>query len=329
MPDSDSSSKNKFGHHVRRAREKSHSLKNGGNGGAQGHKVGVLPKAGWHRRNFSFLKERILPSLFQARAGSIGKFQVPAMDENEVSLTWIGHASFLMHASGQNILVDPNWAKWLSIVKRVRQPGLELHELPDIDLVLITHAHFDHLHRRTLREVAADQPIVVPRGVSKLVHDLGFRDVHELGAWETYQHGDLKITLTPCLHWGARMVHDNHREFGGYLVEGSGRTILHGGDSAYFEGFREIGDRFDIDVAILPIGAYGAPSGRDVHMNPEEAVEAFIDLKAKHLVPMHYGTFPLGTEPMSEPLHRLVACAMHRGIPNRLSILSEGMPRVF
>ena len=294
---------------------------------ARARKVGLKPVNGWHRRNF--LTEVLIPSMFTKRAGKPAAVNFPELQAAEIGITWIGHASFLIQTPGQNLLVDPNWAKWLKVIKRVRHPGLPLHELPDIDLVLVTHAHFDHLDRKTLRAVAADQPIVVPFEVGNLVHDLGFRSVHELHYWEHYEHGPLKITLTPCHHWGARVLHDSHRGFGGFIVEGAGRTIFHCGDTAYFEGFREIGKRHAIDVALLPIGAYEPPSGRDVHMNPEEAVRAFLELGARVMVPMHYGTFRLSYEPMHEPLERLLACAEAHGIKDRIVVMTEGAPRVF
>ena len=228
-----------------------------------------------------------------------------------------------------NLLIDPNWAKWLKVIKRIRHPGIRLHDLPSIDLVLVTHAHFDHLDRKTLRGVAEDQPVVVPFEVGNLVHDLGFRSVHELHYWETFEHESLKISLTPCHHWGARFLHDSHRGFGGYIIEAGGRTIFHCGDTAYFDGFKEIGERFDIDLALLPIGAYDPPSGREVHMNPEEAVSAFIDLKANKLIPMHYGTFRLSYEPLDEPPVRLLACARERGIEDKIFVMAEGQPEVF
>jgi L-ascorbate metabolism protein UlaG (beta-lactamase superfamily) len=211
----------------------------------------------------------------------------------------------------------------------MKHPGLQLHHLPAIDVVLVTHAHFDHLDRRSLKQVASDQPIVVPFEVGNLVHDLGFKSVHELHYWEDYQQGPVKITLTPCHHWGARMLHDSHRGFGGFIIEAGGRTIFHCGDTAYFEGFKEIGQRHKIDVALLPIGAYDPPTGRDVHMNPEEAVRAFIDLGATRMVPMHYGTFRLSYEPLHEPPARLMACAEEHGVADRISLMTEGQPMVF
>jgi L-ascorbate metabolism protein UlaG (beta-lactamase superfamily) len=290
-------------------------------------RVGLKPGGTWHKRNF--ITEVFIPSIFTRRAGQRLTPEWPQLGEGEIGITWIGHASFLIQAGGENLLIDPNWANWLKVIKRMRHPGVELHHLPNIDLVLVTHAHFDHLDRRTLRDVAADQPIVVPFDVGNLVHDLGFRSVHELHYWEAFEHGPLKITLTPCHHWGARMLHDSHRGFGGYVIEAGGRTIFHCGDTAYFDGFREIGERYKIDIALLPIGAYDPPSGREVHMNPEEAVQAFFEMGAQRMVPMHYGTFRLSYEPLHEPLARLEACARAHGVEQRITIMSEGAPMIF
>lgn len=290
-------------------------------------KVGLTPKEGWHRRNF--LTEVFLPSIFSKRAGQSLAPAWPDLKDSEIGITWIGHASFLIQVQGKSLLIDPNWAKWLKVIKRVRHPGFELRHLPNIDLVLVTHAHFDHLDRRTLREVANEQPIVVPFEVGNLVHDLGFQSVQELNYWETFDFGPLKITLTPCHHWGARMLHDSHRGFGGFMIEVGGRCIYHCGDTAYFDGFRKIGERHPIDIALLPIGAYDPPSGREVHMNPEEAIQAFFELGAKRMVPMHYGTFRLSYEPLGEPPERLMACARSHGIEDRITLMHEGEPLIF
>ena len=289
--------------------------------------VGLKPKKGWHKRNF--LTQVLIPSLFTKRLGAHLEALFPELQESQIGITWIGHASFLIQARGQNILIDPNWAKWLKVIKRIKHPGIQIRDLPAIDLVLVTHAHFDHLDRKSLREIADEQPIVVPFKVGNLVHDLGFHSVHELGYWQSFEAGPLKITLTPAHHWGARVLHDSHRGFGGYVIEVGGRSIFHCGDTAYFDGFKEIGERHDIDLALLPIGAYDPPSGREVHMNPEQAVQAFIELKAKKLIPMHYGTFRLSYEPMEEPPQRLLTCAKAHGIEDKVHVMTEGHPAVF
>lgn len=291
------------------------------------NQVAMKLGAGWNERNF--LTEVIIPSLFTRRTGARVRGTLPKLSGKEIGITWIGHASFLIQTAEHAILIDPNWARWLKLIKRLRNPGLELHELPAIDLVLVTHAHFDHLDKKTLRAVAADQPIVVPEHVGSLVKRLDFKKIHELARWETLEYRGLKITLTPAAHWGARMLHDQHRGFGGFLIEHAGRTIFHCGDSAYFSGFTEIGARANIDVALLPIGAYDTPTKRDVHMNPEEALQAFLELKAKFFIPMHYGTFRLGYEPLEEPPERLLACAAQHEFENKIKILKEGESFVF
>ncbi len=294
--------------------------------GSASTKVGLKPGTDWHKRNF--LTSVLIPSLFTSRAGQKWMPLFPKVRAGEVCITWIGHASFLLQTKDVNVLIDPNWSMWLKVIKRLKRPGVDLHHLPAIDFVLVTHAHFDHLDRRTLRKVAADQPIVVPVGVGNLVHDLGFNIVHELDHWQRVELGPLCVTLTPAHHWGARILHDSHRGFGGFHIEVEGRSIFHCGDSAYFEGFREIGKRYEIEIALLPIGAYDPPSGREVHMNPEEAVQAFKELGAKTLIPMHYGSFRLGYEPLDEPPARLLACARAAGIEKQVLVMTEGTPVV-
>jgi len=279
-------------------------MRRGGTNEGNEHQVGLLPKKGWHKRNIEFWGRAVIPSIFRPRSGEKLSPRLPQPEDGCAAVTWIGHASFLIQAGGRNILIDPNWAMWLSIFKRVRQPGICIQDLPPIDLVLVTHAHHDHLHLRSLREVANRQPILVPFGVGSLVRRRGF-EVSEMGYWESWSDGDLKVTFTPSQHWGARFVHDTHRGFGGYVIETPGSCIYHAGDTAMFDGFSTIGEKFEIGAALLPIGAYQAPSGREVHMNPEEAVTAFQQLGAETMVPMHYGTFPLGGEPIHEPVERL------------------------
>ncbi len=286
-------------------------------------RVSLKPGTDWHKRNF--LTEVLIPSLFTKRLGLRAKpIFFPKVGPGEIGITWIGHASFLIQIEGMNVLIDPNWSMWLKVIKRLKRPGVRIDSLPSIDFVLVTHAHFDHLDRRTLRRVAADQPIVVPTGVGNLVHDLGFKTVHELNEWEQVQLGPLCVSLTPCHHWGARMLHDQHRGFGGFVIEAQGRSIFHCGDSAYFSGFGEIGKRLPIEIALLPIGAYDTPSRREVHMNPEEAIQAFLELGAQKLVPMHYGTFRLGYEPMDEPPERLLSSARSHGVEDKVLVMTEG-----
>ena len=286
---------------------------------------GIRPQKGWPTRNLKFFRHHVVPGMFRRREGSVVAPVLSPPDAGCVRITWIGHASFFLQFADHSVLLDPNWAGWHGPVKRRRHPGLRLDEIPEVDLVLVTHAHFDHLHKPSLRILQSREGIVVPSGSRKTVQRLGFPAVHEMQVWDTLAFDQLEILHTPSHHWGARFLHDTHRDYGGYLVRAGGKSVFHCGDSAYFQGFKEIGGRHPIDVALMPIGAYDAPSGRDVHMNPEEAVRAFVDLGAKVLIPMHYATFPLGNEPHDEPLERLLMEADRLGISEQILIAEEGV----
>lgn len=263
--------------------------------------------------------------MFRKAHGNVLEPVLAPPDIDKVRVTWIGHASFFLQFAGHSVIVDPNWAKWHGPVKRRRQPGLNLHGVPEVDLVLVTHAHFDHLHKPSLKILQAREGIVVPRGSGSLVRKLGFPATHEMKIWDALNFSELEVIHTPSHHWGARFIHDTHRDYGGYIVRAGGKSVFHCGDSAYFDGFTDIGKRCEIDIALMPIGAYESPSGRDVHMNPEEAVRAFADLGAKAMIPMHYGTFPLGNEPHDEPVERLLMEADRLGISEKIIIPEEGV----
>ena len=311
-------------------RQKGDALRRGGKSADNDLQVGLLPNKGSLGRNYRFIRRILLPQIFSKRGGETLRPDLATPGGPEFHVTWIGHASWLIQTEGVNVLVDPVWANWLGIVKRVRMPGLAIAELPPIHLVLVTHAHFDHLHLASLKQVANGQPIIVPKGVGSLVKNRGYGEVVELEYWEQIACGPLTITFTPSKHWGARVVHDTHRGFGGFLIQNSaGRTVFHCGDSAYFEGFTRIGETAAIDLALMPIGAYDSMSGREVHMNPEEALTSFTDLGAKHMMPMHYGTFPLGGEPMHEPLERLHTTAAERSLTENVTAPEEGQPGIF
>ena len=286
---------------------------------------GLLPKKGWPARNYQFLRHRIVPQIFKKPAGETKHLELTSPPEGKVRLTWIGHASFLAQFDTHTLLFDPNWANWHGPVKRQQAPGFPLDQLPEVDLVLVSHAHFDHLHKKSLRAVQSRHGIIVPQGSGNLVKRLGFDDVREMKVWDEHHIDDVRILHTPSHHWGARYGHDTHRDYGGFLTGVSGRKIFHCGDSAYFEGFKEIGEREDICIALLPIGAYEAPSGREVHMNPEEAIQAFLDLDADLMIPMHYGTFPLGNEHPDEPVERLLAEARRLDLSDRIIIPEPGV----
>ena len=295
----------------------------------EGNRIGLLPTQGWRKRNFQFLNEVLIPTLLAPRMPGQNFGLLPVATRDEIAVTWLGHAGFFAQIGGVNIAIDPNWALWHGPVKRVRHPSVWASDLPPIDLVLITHAHYDHLHLPSLRKLAAAQPIIVPEGVGKVVKNCGFGHIVELKTWQSATFRDLRITLTPARHWGARNIHDTHRQFGGYLIKSPDRCLFHCGDSAMFDGFQEIGKRANIDLALMPIGAYDAPSGRQVHMNPEEALEAFQMMGAQSMIPMHHDTFPLGGEPLREPAERLIKAALEQGLEHRVRLLREGESAIY
>jgi L-ascorbate metabolism protein UlaG (beta-lactamase superfamily) len=262
-----------------------------------------------------------------------GESRTPVLvSPRELGITFIGHSSFLVQVGGRKLLIDPVFAERLIALRRLRRPGVKIKDLPAIDLVLLSHAHMDHLNRPSLRRIVAHNtkvagraPIaVVPWGVEDLVEDLGFARVVTLEWWQTKSIGGLDITMTPCKHWGARLFKDTHRGFGGYVIHGGGHTLYHSGDTAYFDGFAKIGNRLKPEVALLPIGAYRPDSYRGVHTCPEEALQAFLDLGARRMIPMHYGTFRLSQEPMEEPVERLMAAARQAGVAGSVCVLPEG-----
>lgn len=268
-------------------------------------------------------------ALLTKRTGNHKPPAFPKLSKGQVAITWIGHASFLVQFTDLNVLIDPNFANWLFLLKRIKRSGLRIEDLPPIDLVLLTHAHFDHFHKPSLRKLPHPKIGVMPWGMGDLAKNLGFERIIELEWWESFAHKDWNVTLTPCKHWGARMLHDEHRGYGGFMLEHQGRKIYHAGDSAYFDDFKEIGKQLSPEIALLPIGAYHPESFRHVHMGPDEAVKVFKDLNAKWLVPMHYGTFKLSFEDMEEPPRWLSELCEKEGLTNRLCILEEGAPTVF
>lgn len=282
-----------------------------------------------------FAARLVAKSAFRPTLGA--QHKPVAAEPGELGVTFIGHASFLLQLGGLNLLIDPVFAHWLVLVHRLRRPGIRIKDLPPIDAVLLTHAHMDHLNlpslrkviRRTVGQVGKPPLVIVPKNVEDLVSKMGFSEVRSLDWWHSTDFGGIEITMTPAQHWGARVLRDSHRGFGGYVLHHGSHSVFHCGDTGYFDGFKEIRKRLHPHVALLPIGAYKPAGFQRVHMTPEDAVQAFIDLDARNLIPMHYGTFSLSEEPMDEPLRRLFAAAQQAGISAAIDALGEGETRVY
>lgn len=247
------------------------------------------------------------------------------------SITWSGRASTIIRFSGRTILTDPVWSRSVGfVVKRLTEPSPAWADVPPPTLVAISHNHYDHLDAATLRRVGRETPVAVPRGVGAWFRRRGFRNVHEFEWWQTREFDGVAATFVPSRHFSGRTLWDRNQSlFGGWILESGSRKVYHSGDTGYFRGFQEIGDRFRrLDVACLPIGAYLPPwIMRDVHTNPEEAGQAFLDVRARRMLPIHWGTFRLSDEAMDEPPRLLRAFLAARGVePDRLLLPDLGSP---
>lgn len=247
-------------------------------------------------------------------------------------LTWVGHATFVQRLGNKLLATDPIWSERIHTIKRLTPPGVALEDCPRIDVVTVSHAHYDHLDLPTLERIGNDAVYVVPKDNADVLRAAGLENVVELAWWESYVVGDLRVTLVPAQHWSMRTPWDkNKRLWGGYVYESQEGTSYHAGDTAFSaDVFRAIRDRFPrIDWAMLPIGAYDPVwfmSGQ--HMGPEEAGEASLLLGARKLVAMHWGTFKLTDEPLGEPPERLRAFWRERGLAeDRLWIMDVGETR--
>jgi L-ascorbate metabolism protein UlaG (beta-lactamase superfamily) len=240
-------------------------------------------------------------------------------------LTFVGHASVLIQLDGLSILVDPVLSEKIGgVIRRELPPGLSFEEMPRLDAVLVSHSHYDHLDLPTLERLGAR--VHGGRGLSRYLSRSGLECL-EMGWGESERLSGVRLSFVPAQHWSRRGLGDTNRAlWGGFVLEGSSATVYHAGDSGYFEGFVEIGRRFAIDAALLPIGAYDpAWFMSPQHMNPEEALRAFSDLRAKTFFAMHFGTFRLADEPLDEPPERLRSEALRLGLePGRVRILAVG-----
>lgn len=241
-------------------------------------------------------------------------------NRDQATITWIGHSTFLIQYGGLNIITDPVWAMRMGFQRRLGMPGIPLDDMPDIDLILISHSHYDHMHIASIRRLyGRHTELIVPVGLRRRLARKGFRRIHELTWWEDLTFKGMKISFVPSQHWTRRTLFDtNTSHWGGFILEaGEGMpSIYFAGDSGYFRGFTEIGQRFNIDIALMPIGAYDPEwFMTSQHTTPEEALQAFVDVRGKLMIPMHYGTFKLADDTAREALDRLEADRKRRGLP--------------
>jgi L-ascorbate metabolism protein UlaG (beta-lactamase superfamily) len=254
-----------------------------------------------------------------------------------MSVTWIGHATFLIQTARGNFLTDPVFSERASPVtwagpRRLRAPGINFADLPRIDAVLLSHDHYDHCDAPTLRRLATthDPLVLAPLGHTRLLESFGVKRAMELDWWQAHPlAGGIEITLTPARHWCRRRIGGtNHRLWGGFGLSLPDVRLFFAGDSAYDAAlFQEIGRRLGPpDLALLPIGAY-EPRWfmQSVHMNPAEAVQVHRDLGARRSVAMHWGTWGLTDEAWDEPPRRLAEARAAAGLDaDEFTVLDPG-----
>ena len=231
---------------------------------------------------------------------------------HKLAAAWIGHATMLLRFGNQTILTDPVFSPRVGIglgvitagPLRFQRPALSINALPPIDVILLSHAHFDHLDRPSLSRLPKRSHVVVSSGLRDLVEDLGFQQVTELKWGESQRIDDLLITAQPVKHWGARTFYDTHRGYGAFLLEAGGQRVLYGADTAYQEEWKAMPP---VDLAIVGIGAYNPYIA--AHATPEQALTMADHARAKYVLPMHHSTFKLSHEPMNEPIERILQAA--------------------
>jgi len=248
------------------------------------------------------------------------------------SATWISHSTVLIKIDGITLLTDPVFARaigplpWLGVPRKT-PPALKMNSLPPIDIVLISHNHYDHLDAFSIKTILSlHNPLVIaPLGNGTLLKSMGCSRVIELDWWESFRAaGNLHITLTPALHWSRRTLLDTCQAlWGGFIVQNQALKIFFAGDTGYDCHFQKIFQKFGaIDLSLLPIGAY-EPRWfmKRVHMNPTDAVQAHLDLKSKQSMGIHFGTFRLTDEGIDDPADQLQK-ALDQARVDRLSLIA-------
>lgn len=268
-------------------------------------------------------------------------FPVEISEQNEIStfldsVMWIGQSTILLNYKNLTVLTDPQFSNRASPLffggpKRVTPTPFKIGDLPNIDVVLISHNHYDHLDRSSIKDLVKHQPSIkfmVPLGLAQTLYKWGAVDVTELDWWQAVKFQEIEIQATPVKHWSSRSLFDRNKSlWAGWMIKWDDFSFYFAGDSGYSGDFKETAKRLGSPtLAAIPIGAYEPRHlMKDAHMHPEEAVKAFEDLQAKYGVAIHWGTFKLTTERMDEPPERLLQGLKDQRIPyDKFRALSHG-----
>jgi N-acyl-phosphatidylethanolamine-hydrolysing phospholipase D len=246
----------------------------------------------------------------------------------EENVMWVGHSTLLLNHSELTIMTDPQFSGRASPFsfmgpKRVTPSPVEIADLPRIDVVVISHSHYDHLDEASIREIAKIQPNVeflVPLGLKSLLEEWGAKNVTELDWWEQVRREGVIIQPTPVQHWSKRKLFDRNKTlWSGWMIQWNDFSFYFAGDTGYSDDFKETAKRLGSpDLAAIPIGAYEPREFmKSAHLNPEEAVNVFNDLGAKRAIGIHWGTFKLTLEPMTEPPLKIQEALKNAGVPEK------------
>ena len=251
--------------------------------------------------------------------------------ENEDYIAWIGHATFLLKLGNTTIITDPVFSKNAGPLifgpDRFTDPALSLDEIPKTDLFLLTHNHYDHLDKSTIRKFPfKDAKVLLPLKLGKYFKPR-FKDINEMDWYDEIKvNSDLKITFLPAVHWSKRSLTDTNKTlWGNFLIEYKGKKILFACDTGYGNIYKDLGEKYGpIDITMINIGAYNFKPMFDksiYHTTPEEALNVAQDLKSKKVIGMHWGTFVLSLEPIMEPRQRFKDNAENFGFNKKDAIV--------
>lgn len=246
-----------------------------------------------------------------------------------MKITFIGHSSLLLETAGARLVTDPHFNSRMLWLSRERPPGVNIESLTDVDGILVSHGHLDHLDPRTLRRFGEGATLAVPPGLGWIGRRCVNGRTTVLRPWETIGIGSASITAVPVNHVNFRPGFIFGRGTG-YLIEVNGLTLFFAGDTSYFDGFGAIGGRREIDVAFLPIGPLRPEwFQRRFHMNPDQALLALKELGARMMVPIHWGAFRYMFDGARDAVRRFVNSARKMGLKNRIVVLEPGESAIF
>lgn len=294
--------------------------------------VGLTACSTWAARMFT----RSIGRIGEPIAPAPSMVTRPFIPSARLAVAWIGHATTLIQIHDKLIMTDPLFTSTVGmVVKRYVEPGLDPAILSTLDLTLISHTHFDHFSFGSLAQLPNNGVLAVPLGALRYTPEFGFREVHELSPWESFEASGMTITAVPVQHFSGRYGFDGAwmRDHGytGYVVQYKDVAIFHAGDTGYdSEYFKEIGRRFDIDLAIIPIGPGDSrETGSHIHVHPGGALRIFQDVRADYMLPVHHKTLFYGSDrDPGQSIVTLRELAAELGLSDRIIDLDIGEQRV-